>query len=642
MSGKIAGWASILCCVWLGGASVSARPVHGIPAPAVSVSDTVPASRMETPPSWLHRSLHIWRDRHYRDSVLSKLSRNNEPPPGDDSSMMKSEKVFLPETGRRIRNIYFKRVQVFGPNNINDTTFKTSSRLINLANDMHYDSRMWVIRQSLFFSPGDTINAYELADNERYLRNLPFIQDARIYVVNSTGVSDSVDINIVTKDVFEYGGELSELSTSNAKASIYNNDLFGAGQSLTLGFLWDKTYQPTTGTQVQYKKSNIAGSFIDGAIGYTLLGNNTPIDTNTYVGSYYVSLNRPLFRSVTSVIGGLYVANNFSMNIHNLNDSAYRNYKYNIVDVWAGYNFRPQQKKNGVLSSRPSLAVLLRHYNLFFTEQPTPTQYKYDQTYNNRRYLLGEFAIYKQDFFKSQYFFGWGRTEDIPLGYNIGLYAGEETWVQRQRSYTGINLQKYWVTPLKGLLNTTFGISSFWHVGTGSEDAVIHAEIDYYSRLFNFKFGRLRQFVTLNYLDCPNPFFYKPLDINMPFGIYGIENTQINGFQRMNMRSQTMYYSPLKIYGFKFNFTATAQTSQLSTMTERDLLNSRLYAGFGLGCDIRNENLTFNTFRIDGNYYPYIPPGAGTRRNFFFEITTITDFRFNIFPLSSPSYLNFR
>ncbi|TDW99206.1 BamA/TamA family outer membrane protein [Dinghuibacter silviterrae] len=603
--------------------------------------DTVPVIR-DTPvvkTSWWKRNLQELKNKRYRDSLLSRLSRDNATSPGDDSSIQKSEHVFLPQQGRHIRRIYFRRVQVFGPNDIYDTTFQSSNRLLKLANNMHYDSRQWVIKQSLFFHPGDTVNAYELADNERYLRNLPFIQDARIYLTSASSNSDSVDINVVTKDVFEYGGDLSELSNTNAKFDIYNNDLFGAGQSFAFGFLWDKTFMPRVGTQVQYTKSNIGGTFIDGSVGYTYLNNNAPLDTNTYEGSYYISLNRPLYRRVTPVIGGLSLAKNFSINIHSLGDSLYRNYQYNIVDAWVGYNCWPgMERSNGSEARGPSLAILLRHYNLYFTQYPIP-QYKADPVYNNRRYLLGEFALYRQDFFKAHYFFGFGRTEDVPLGYTIGLYGGEETWVQRQRAYSGLNLQKYWVTPLKGLLNTQLGLSSFWHPGTGSEDAVIHGEVDYYSRLVTFPWSRFREFIMLDYLDCPNPFFYKPLNINNQFGIYGISNTQINGFQRLNMRAYSNFYTPLKVYGFKFNLQATIQTSQLAYRDE-NLFDNRLYAGFGLGCEVRNENLTFNTLKIDANYYPYVPPGM--RGNFYFEITTVSDFRFNIFALTAPSYLSYR
>jgi hypothetical protein len=629
----------MLGCLCVGISRASASPY-------VLQKDTIPLKKDTVPP----KRAAWWRDitdRHTRDSLLSRLSRQDaEPPPGTETPLQKSEQSYVDFLSRNrgsrktvIRNIYFRKLQVFGPSNIYDTSFSSSLKLLKIANNMHYDSRDWVIRQALFFHRGDTVNVYEMADNERYLRSLPFIQDARIYLTLVSDNSDSVDVNVVTKDVFEYGGDLSELSPTNAKFDIYNNDLFGAGQSFTFGFQWDQTLSPNTTTQVQYTKSNIGGTFIDGSIGFTYLNNNTPLDTNTYEGSYYIILNRPLYRSVTPVIGGIELASNFSINIHHLGDSLYRDYRYKIVDAWAGYNFRPGLRRNGQDNKGPSLAILARHYNLYFTDYPTPTIYKFDPVYNNRRYVLGEFAMYKTEFFKAHYFFEFGRTEDIPLGYTIGLFGGGETWVQRQRSYTGLNLQKFWVTSQKGLLNTTFGISSFWHAGTGSEDAVIHGELDYYSRLVNFSSGHLRQFITFDYLDCPDPFFYKPLSINGGFGIYGFSNTFDTGYQRFNFRSTTNYYSPLKVYGFKFNFQATIQTSQLAYKNQ-DLFDGRLYAGFGLGCAIRNENLTFNTLKIDANYYPYVP--TGMRGNWFFEITTVSDFRFNIFPLTSPAYLNFR
>lgn len=629
-------------CIWGGAAPVSARSLS---MPEV-VQDTVPPAAPPKNPSWLRRNLQQWSNRHYRDSVLDKLSRQNEPTPEADTSMRKSEQEYITFLKRNkiagkniIRNIYCRKLQVFGPSDIYDTSFSSSMKLLRLANNLHYDSREWVIRQSLFFHTGDTVNVYELADNERYLRNLPFIQDARIYITLVSSTSDSVDINVITKDVFEYGGALGELSPTSVQFNIYNNDLFGAGQALNFGFLWNELYSPEVGTQLQYTKSNIGGSFIDGTVGYTYLNNNNSLDTNNYEGSYYINLNRPLFRSVTTFIGGISLANNFAINVHSLSDSLFRNYKYDIVDGWLGYNFRPKQKRNGEMAKGPNVGFLARHYNLYFTQPPAPYIYKTDPSYNNRRYMLGEVAVYKQDFFKAHYFFGFGRTEDIPLGYNIGIYGGAETWDQRQRSYSAINLQKYWVTPQKGLLNTTFGISSFWHQGTGSEDAVIHGEVDYYSRLFTFKHGRLRQFFTADYLDCPNSYFYKPLDLNGNDGIYGFNRVYANGYQRLNVRALTTLYSQIKIYGFKFNFLGSIQTSKLAARNQ-DLMDSPLYAGFGLGCDIRNENLTFNTLRIDGNYYPFAPPQM--RHNWFFEITTITDFKFNIFALTAPSYLSFK
>ncbi len=74
----------------------------------------------------------------------------------------------------------------------------------------------------------------------------------------------------------------------------------------------------------------------------------------------------------------------------------------------------------------------------------------------------------------------------------------------------------------------------------------------------------LRQFITLDYLGNPNNYFYRPLNINMEQGIWGFKRSVINGFHRLVARSETVYYSPWKIYGFKFNFFGSLEAAQLS------------------------------------------------------------------------------
>ena len=148
------------------------------------------------------------RNKGYRQTLIKRITRQDEPVRSDDndSTIIKSEAYFTPFAGKVIRNIYYRKVKVFGPRNINDTAFTSSMKLLRLANRLHYDSRQWVIRQSLFFREDQRVDPFELADNERYLRNRPFIQDARIYVKSAAG--DSIDVEVVTKDLFEYGADL--------------------------------------------------------------------------------------------------------------------------------------------------------------------------------------------------------------------------------------------------------------------------------------------------------------------------------------------------------------------------------------------------------------------------------------------------
>ena len=271
-----------------------------------------------------------------------------------------------------------------------------------------------------------------------------------------------------------------------------------------------------------------------------------------------------------------------------------------------------------------------------FTRTPRQPKYQKDPNYNDHTYILGKLVLFKQEFFKTNYFFGFGRTEDIPLGYNVGTTFGEDEWVDRKRAYTAIEGQKYWLKG-KNLISTSLGVGSFWHDGK-SEDAVIHVVADYYSNLFRLNGPKLRQFIHGDYIVCFNPVLYKPVNINRENGILGYRNTLFNGYQRLNLSTQTNYYSPLSIYGFKFNFFGLLQASLLTDKNE-DLFKGPFYSAIGLGCSIRNENLTFNTLQISLNY---LPPVAGGPHMFYAQITSISNFGFSIFALQAPSLILFK
>jgi len=596
-------------------------------------SDTVP--KVEKPSHGVARYFNIITDRQQRDSLLKKVSKKNAPPPVPDSVLWeRRENNFTPYRGNRIRYIYFNRLKVFGTM-IEDTSYNPSN-LIRFANKLHYDTREWMLRQSLFFRENDTVNAYKLVDNERYLRSLPFIQDARIYVINTYQNSDSIDIVVVTKDLFEYGGSLTDFSPGSVAASAFNNNLFGAGQRLSVGFKWDEGYSPQWRTGIGYSKYNVGGSFADVSVGYTFLNDHIQADTGVYERSYYITVNRPLYSSWAKFTGGMTLAYNTSVNINMLPDSLFKSYHYNTVDVWVGYNFRNQFKNTGINSQKPNIAVELRRYNTSFSKTPSQSKYEKDPNYNDHHYLLGKLVFFRQDFFKTNYFFGFGRTEDIPLGYNVGASFGLDDWVGRKRTYTSIEAQKYWLKG-KNLISTNLGIGSFWYNGK-SEDEVIHLQADYYSNLFRLKGPKLRQFIHGDYLVCLNPVLYKPVNINRENGVLGYRNTLINGYQRLNLGTQTTYYSPLNVYGFKFNFYALLQVSLLAKEKE-NLFKSPLYSAIGLGCKIRNENLAFNTLQLEVNYLPPVSSGPKT---FFVQITTVAAFGFNIFGLQAPSQVLFR
>ena len=601
------------------------------------IRDTVP--KEETPTRrGIRRYAHILTDKQQRDSLMAKLARVDEPAPIADSIILKRrQNNFAPYRGKIIRNIYYNRINVFGTI-IDDTSYNNSMNLVKFANRLHYNTREWAIRQALFFRENDTVNVYKMVDNERYLRNLSFMQDARFYVINTYQDPDSIDIVVLTKDLFEYGGTLGNLSPNAVAASVNNNNLLGAAQNVTLGFRWEEAYRPQWRGGVSYSKYNLGGTFADITVGVSALNDHFVLDTGVYERSYFFSVNRPLYSSWAKFTGGFTAYYNQSINIHSQPDSVYRKYQYDVFDIWGGYNFRNQFKTNGFVSNKPNLAIELRHYNLHFLQRPNQKELAQDPYYNDHHYTLASFVLFHQDFFKTNYFFGFGRTEDIPMGYSVSTTFGLDESVGIKRQYTAVEGQKYFLTSGEHLWSVAFGAGTFWE--HGSQDAVIHFQTNFYSHLFRWKNQKFRQFFNADYLFCPNPVLYlsKPLNINRGNGILGYRFTTINGFERLNFSSITNFYSRLSIFGFRFNFFALVQASLLPPKDE-NLFKSPLYSGFGLGFSIRNENLSFNTLQFTATYLPMTP---GRTKSLFAEVTTTAPLNFNIFALKAPALISFR
>ncbi|MFX9915857.1 hypothetical protein ABTP64_18785, partial [Acinetobacter baumannii] len=80
--------------------------------------------------------------------------------------------------GAIIRNIQL--VDIGFGESIADPSFKQKNTLTRLAESLHTTTRKRAITNNLFFHQGDGLFPYLLGDNERFLRQLPYLQDAKI------------------------------------------------------------------------------------------------------------------------------------------------------------------------------------------------------------------------------------------------------------------------------------------------------------------------------------------------------------------------------------------------------------------------------------------------------------------------------
>src|SRR5580698_3193954 len=152
----------------------------------------------------------------------------------------KAESPYKAYEGKIIRHIY---IRGYGfEQTFTDTSKRLQYRGTQILNHLHHKTRDWVIRNNLFIKENTPVNAYKLADNERLIRSLNFIQDARILVAVQPDNTDSVDLVVIVKDLFSINGALGELNASppGIRSNISEANFLGMGQRIQLGMNLDR------------------------------------------------------------------------------------------------------------------------------------------------------------------------------------------------------------------------------------------------------------------------------------------------------------------------------------------------------------------------------------------------------------------
>ena len=237
-----------------------------------------------------------------------------------------SEYDFSPFAGKKIRKVEVRRLDVFGTD-IDYPDLSDPNRMENLLNRTHLNTNEFIIRKNLLFREGDTISPLILSDNERMIRELPFINDSRILVAPVS--SEEVDIIVLTRDVFSIGGTAAFSSIEKGSLSLFNKNILGLGSEIRLEMIYDEDLPDSPGFGLKYNFTNIAKWFIDLNVFYfDGLGEET----------YGLSLNRKLVSATTKYAGGISVRQMFTT--EDLDTMPVPEpLKYNLQDYWLSRSF---------------------------------------------------------------------------------------------------------------------------------------------------------------------------------------------------------------------------------------------------------------------------------------------------------------
>jgi hypothetical protein len=573
-----------------------------------------------------------------KDSTLNKILDNKiakellesvtrKQPLDQGTKNIKSEDVFMVHQGKIIRNIYIRRITF--ERSIYDTAKSIRNTVTRIADKLHKDTRSVVIRNNLFFRENRPLNPYRLADNERYLRDLDFILDSKIRVLPVKGTKDSVDVEVVTRDVFSLGARAKIRGIDRFSIGVYDANLMGLGQRLQGEFLFDRERDPIVGTDFRYSKSSIGGSLANLSVGYTELNNSRSAgEENEY--AFFVRLSRPLVSPYSRMAGEIEVSRNWSVNVFELPDSLFRSYGYNAQDYWIGYNIGIKNNMN----DRSRHFVALRYSQQHFNRQPDQESQRTRLIYNDNRFLLGELIFYNQNFYKTNYVFGFGRTEDIPYGQTITLTAGWSEDIGLRRFYTGASAIKRIVRPSGRFYDMEAGAGTFFNEDK-TEDGVLFVRGAYYTKLYEVGKSKVRHQFGGGYARAFNNRVRELLTINRELRGFGADSTY--GYQRFNLRSETTVFTPVHFLGFRFAPFLSLEGAYL-TQKRGTASDGNIYLGSTGGVRIRNENLIFGTIELRAFFYPKTVPGV---ESVSFKVTTNVRIKYSGSFVSPPDYVRY-
>jgi hypothetical protein len=529
-----------------------------------------------------------------RKKALSSITVSTQ----DTTIHQKSELAYLSFAGRIIRNINIDHVG-FEKSLYDTSSRKTLENIARFANNLHHNTREKTIRNNLFIYRNRPLNPYKLADNERYLRDLDFILDARIVVEPVNGSTDSVDLFVFTRDVFSLGGSVTPGSIDRYSLGLYDINVDGRGQRAQLNTQFDTDRIPRMGYQLLYSKNSIKGSLVNTTLSYTQLNNGSSLGLENEE-AFLIRFDRPLVSPYTRLAGGLEFSRNWSSNVEAKPISDFRAYSYDVQDAWAGYNIGIKN----TIENRNRHFVALRIFQQHFRERPQQPDDATNPVYNNKTFILGSTTFFNQNFYKTRYVYGFGRTEDVPYGKYLTVTAGRVSQLNLKRPYASIEFDKTLVRPNGDFYEFKFQAEGL--MGKDDwEDVTLLASASLFSKLISFKQVKLRQYLGISYTTILNQQFNLPLTINSDFGLDGFRADSVLGTQRITLYTQSLGFLPRSILGFRFAPLVFAEVSSIAPKGE-NLFNQKLYSGVGAGLRTRNENLVFGTIELKVYYFPRV------------------------------------
>lgn len=457
----------------------------------------------------------------------------------------------------------------------------SSQQLLNsVTKPFHSYTKDRLIREYLLFEKGQPLDPFLLADSERMLRQLDFINDARILIVPLMGGNNSVAVVVETRDKWPFGITGVVKDVNRYDVNLYFSNLGGYGVRLDNKAIYRGDMEPNMGYQGRLRKRNLGGSFLDMRLHY---------EDSWHQLSRQAEIERDLIHPGIRWVGGA------AWEYTDVRDNGGVPRKYQLGDYWIGRSTPLSHVSSAKQSARPMLVPALRYKTLRFKVRPNASADTNASYLNTKDILLGV-TLQRFKYYKTSFLFKMGETEDLPAGYTIKLSGGyqdrevyERTSAFFQAAYLSVKNRGdvFW-----GLVD----LGSYFHDSV-NEDGSLNVGGAYITRLMGGSRYRMRLYSILTYTLAFNRNGEGALNLGNSTGLRGMPDNLVSGNQRLILKMESRLFTPWSMMGFRFMVFGYADVGTVGD--DRDpIVQGKFYSSVGLGFRINNPDLVLPSTQL--------------------------------------------
>ncbi len=536
--------------------------------------------------------------------------------------------------GKRINSITIEQQNFLSSIDSKESNLKDI--FSKIGNKLQSNSKKRAIRENIFFKEWDVFDPSIIAYNEKWLRDLSYIQDAKILAMITPYDTNQVDVIVVTKDLFSYGGELLINNKDAYAAKLNNINFLGTGNSIQINQNFENQRSPKSGWGYDVGLSNFLGTFISINAGVNQFGNN--ISNNVLSArKNYISVQRPILHPNSKWLGGMEYLETENENVFPGKwDTIFNqqlNYNLKHKDIWIGYQLTKQSKR--IKLNEYKQFIQYRYLENDFRARPIDYLLQLDRNYQNLKANFLSFTLVRQSVYRTRYLYGLGRYEDLPIGQSLTWTTGYSQIEKDRSAYLGFKFEQYKLSKKENYNHVIANIATSY-INKSLQDIRFLSSLEQFSKLKYLNNGlRYRQILNLSFTQTLKNKYNEALRINSIFGIPQLNREQIKGGTRLSANWETVLYNNRAIWGFKSAPFVFGNLTYIRAVGN-PILKGDIYTAIGSGMRIRNENLIFGTIELKGFYFPRTNQQVSPWN---FSLITNLRYKYNSNIVDKPNYV---